>query len=61
MKEHSLKLAQRDIDEALTAVENIQKSLGCEDSSKEEMKESFMVLSKKVNELENLLKEEGIL
>ena len=61
MKESNLKLAQKDIDEALKAVEDLENCIN--DGSHENyiLKEKFMTLSEKVQKLENLLKTEGIL
>ncbi|EKY27948.1 hypothetical protein HMPREF0216_01113 [Clostridium celatum DSM 1785] len=61
MKESNLKLAQKDIDEALKAVEDMENCIN--DGSHENyiLKEKFMTLSEKVQKLENLLKTEGIL
>ena len=61
MKENNLRIAQQDIEEALTAIENIEKSIDSDNLTKEEVKERFIFLSQKVQELENILKEEGIL
>ncbi len=61
MKEDILKLAQQEIDEALAAVENIENNLSEMEPSKDELKEKFIRLNEKVNELENLLKSQGII
>jgi len=60
MKEANLKLAQKEIDDALEAVDEIVTIL---DSNKEKkvVKEKFLLLNSKLQELENILKEEGIL
>lgn len=61
MKETSLKLAQQDIDEALDAVESLEQILDEKNLSPDKVKNKFLILSKKVQELENILKTEGII
>ena len=61
MKEANLKLAQEDINAALEAVEDIEKVINDESVEKDVLKEKFGALSEKVQQLENLLKTEGIL
>ena len=61
MKEANLKLAQEDINAALEAVEDIEKVINDESVEKDVLKEKFVALSEKVQQLENLLKTEGIL
>lgn len=61
MKENSLKLAQQDIDEALVTIESMEKTLVHEDLSKNDIKEKFVFLTTKIQELEQILKDEGIL
>ncbi|MCT8975714.1 hypothetical protein N4T77_03780 [Clostridium sp. CX1] len=61
MKENNLKLAQQDIDEALSTIEYMEKSLNNENLPKDVLKEKFMFLAEKVSQLETILKEEGIL
>ncbi|CDB16066.1 predicted protein [Clostridium sp. CAG:221] len=61
MKEANLKLAQEDINAALEAVEDIEKFINDESVEKDVLKEKFVALSEKVQQLENLLKIEGIL
>jgi len=61
MKEQNLKLAQQDIDEALCTIEELEKSLKENSVSEEIIKKNFIELSKKMQEIEDLLKEEGIL
>lgn len=61
MKESNLKLAQQDIDAALETVDDIEKFITGDDLAKEKLKEKFVALSQKVQQLENLLKNEGIL
>ncbi|QAA30664.1 hypothetical protein [Clostridium manihotivorum] len=60
MDENNLKLAQQDIEEALAAVEEIEKSID-ENESKDGLKKKFIVLTEKVQQLEDILKTEGIL
>ncbi|MBL4931417.1 hypothetical protein [Clostridium paridis] len=60
MEEIKLKLAQQEVDEALATVESMEQVIDGE-NSKEILKEKFFTLSQKVQELENLLKTEGIL
>ena len=61
MKEANLKLAQEDINAALEAVEDIEKVINDESVEKDVLKEKFVALSEKVQQLENLLKTESIL
>lgn len=61
MKESNLKLAQKDIDEALKAVEDMENCINYGSHENYILKEKFMTLSEKVQKLENLLKTEGIL
>lgn len=61
MKEENLKLAQQDIDEALQTVEDIEKFIEELESPKEVLKEKFLTLTQKVQQLEDILKTEGIL
>ena len=61
MKEGNLKLAQEDINAALEAVEDIEKVINDESLEKDVLKQKFVALSEKVQQLENLLKIEGIL
>ena len=61
MKEANLKLEQEDINAALEAVEDIEKFINDESVEKDVLKEKFVALSEKVQQLENLLKIEGIL
>ena len=61
MKEANLKLAQEDINAALEAVEDIEKFINDESVEKDVLKEKFVALSEKVQQLENLLKTECIL
>lgn len=61
MKENNLKLAQKDIDEALVTIEAMEKTLVKDDISKDSIKEKFVFLTTKIQELEQILKDEGIL
>jgi hypothetical protein len=61
MKESNLKIAQQDIDEALKTVEDMVKFIDDADLPKDVLKEKFLTLTEKVQELENILKLEGIL
>lgn len=61
MKESNLKLAQQDIDDALKTVEDMETCINDNGLEKDVLKEKFMTLSEKVQQLEDLLKIEGIL
>ena len=61
MNDSNLKLAQNDVDEALKAVEEVEKCINSSSSSKEELKQKFVNLTNKVQKLEDILKLEGIL
>jgi hypothetical protein len=61
MKEDNLKLAQKGIDDALDTIEALEKTINDVPVSKDILKESFYILSKKVDEIEDILKSEGIL
>lgn len=61
MKEDNLKLAQKDIDEAVKAIEDLEEDLKSDNLSKDTVKEKFVFLSQKLQELETVLKNEGIL
>ena len=61
MNEDNLKLAQQEVENALKAVENLEQILDSNDLSKEVLKEQFVSLAKKVQDLESILKTEGIL
>ena len=61
MKEGNIKLAQEDIEAALKAVEDIENFINDESLEKDVLKQKFVALSEKVQQLENLLKTEGIL
>jgi len=61
MKDISLAAAQKDIEDALSAIETMEEILKADAPSKDSLKEKFVFLSGKVQQLENILKEEGIL
>lgn len=61
MNEDNLKLAQQEVENALKTVENLEHILDSDDLSKEVLKEQFVSLTKKVQDLESILKTEGIL
>ncbi len=61
MEEKYLELAKKDIEEALKLVEDMELVLNEDEAPKGIIKEKFNFLSKKVQELENILKQEGIL
>lgn len=61
MKEENLKIAQKDIDDALKTVEDMVNFIDEADLSRDILKEKFITLTEKVQELENILKVEGIL
>ena len=61
MNEDNLKLAQQEVEDALKTVENLEQILDSSDLSKEVLKEQFVSLTKKVQDLESILKTEGIL
>ena len=61
MNEDNLKLAQQEVENALKAVENLEQILDSNDLSKEVLKEQFVSPTKKVQDLESILKTEGIL
>ncbi|MDT8717251.1 hypothetical protein IAI10_11335 [Clostridium sp. 19966] len=61
MESNNLEMARKEIDEALKLVEDMEEVLNSSDESKDIIKEKFSFLSKKVEDLENILKAEGIL
>ena len=61
MKESNLKLAQKDIDEALKADEEMESYINEGKEKNNLLKEKFITLTEKVQKLENLLRTEGIL
>ncbi|GFP78035.1 MULTISPECIES: hypothetical protein [Clostridium] len=60
MDENNLKLAQQDIEEALAAVEEIERSIDGNEST-DGLKKKFIKLTEKVQQLEDILKTEGII
>lgn len=61
MNDSNLKMAQQDVEEALKTVEDMEKFINTDDSSKEQLKEKFISLTDRVQKLEDLLKSEGII
>lgn len=61
MNDNSLKHAQKEIDEALSTIEKLEETLKNDKASEDLIKENFIALSKKVQEIEEVLKTEGIL
>lgn len=61
MKEQNLKQAQLDIDEALCTIETLEENLKLDSISEDVIKNNFLHLTEKLNEIERVLKEEGIL
>lgn len=61
MNEDNLKIAQKDIDEALQTIESLEESIDNGVLSKDDLKGKFISLTEKVQKLEDVLKEEGIL
>ena len=61
MNSKNLQLAQNEIDAALEAVEFMERALDESSFSKDNLKENFLKLTSKVQELEDILKDEGIL
>lgn len=61
MNETNLKQAQKEIDEALSTIEKLEENIKCNSVSDDMIKENFISLSKKVQEIESVLKDEGIL
>lgn len=61
MKEDNLKQVQKDINEALEAIESMEENLKSEELSKDNVKEQFLFLTQKLTELESILKSEGII
>jgi hypothetical protein len=61
MKDDNLKLAQKGIDDALETIDALEKTIKEIPVSNDMLKESFYILSKKVDEIEDILKSEGIL
>jgi hypothetical protein len=61
MDDLNLKIAQQDVEEALKAVEDMERFINDNEPSREQLKEKFICLSSRVQNLENILKNEGIL
>lgn len=61
MNDNNLKHAQKEIDEALSTIEQLEANLKTEGLSEDAIKENFLTLAKKVQEIEEVLKLEGIL
>jgi hemerythrin-like domain-containing protein len=61
MKDSNLKIAQQDVEEALKTVEDMEKFINDNEPSKNQLKEKFICLSNRVQNLESILKSEGIL
>ncbi|MFT8347793.1 hypothetical protein [Clostridium saccharoperbutylacetonicum] len=61
MDNSNLKMAQQDVEEALKAVEEMEKYIHTDSPSKEQLKEKFICLSNRVQNLETILMNEGIL
>lgn len=61
MNDSNLKIAQQDVEEALRAVEEMEKFIHTDSPSKEQLKEKFICLSNRVQNLETILTNEGIL
>ena len=61
MKESNLKIAQQDIEDALRTVDDMVKFIDDTNLPKDKLREKFITLTEKVQELENILKLEGII
>ena len=61
MDNNNLKIAQQDIDDALKAVEDLEKAASDGNFTKEDIKEKFVSLNEKVKKLEDILKNVEIL
>lgn len=61
MEENNLLLAQKDIDEALSTIDKLEESIKENILSEEFVKRNFLELNKKLENIEVLLKKEGIL
>ncbi|WP_055665321.1 hypothetical protein [Desnuesiella massiliensis] len=61
MDDNKIKLAQKDIDDALSTVEAMEKCINESTLTNEEIKKKFMTLSEKVQQIEDILKTEGII
>jgi DNA-binding transcriptional regulator GbsR (MarR family) len=60
MENSNLEQAKSDIEEALSAIDSIMDELNNKDG-KSDIKEKFIQLTEKLNHIEMVLKEEGIL
>ena len=60
MDNSNLEQAKSDIEEALSAIDSIMEGLN-QNSEKNVIKERFLQLTKKLDHIEKVLKEEGIL
>lgn len=61
MDDNKIKLAQKDIDDALSTVEAMEKCINESTLTNEEIKKKFITLSEKVQQIEDILKTEGII
>ena len=61
MREENLKLVQQDIDEALKTVEALEEGIDKDEISRDDIKEKFLSLNNKLQQLEDILKTESIL
>jgi hypothetical protein len=61
MNETNLMQAQKEIDEALSTIEKLEENIKFNSVSDDMIKENFISLAKKVQEIESVLKIEGIL
>lgn len=61
MKDSQIKLAQQEVDEALDTIKELENVIDSTDCPKESIKEKFLVLTQKVQEIEDILKNEGII
>ncbi|HAK41673.1 hypothetical protein [Clostridium sp. UBA1056] len=61
MNETNLMQAQKEIDEALSTIEKLEENIKFNSVSEDMIKENFISLAKKVQEIESVLKNEGIL
>lgn len=61
MDDNKIKLAQKDIEDALSTVEAMEKCINESILTNEEIKKKFITLSEKVQQIEDILKTEGII
>ncbi|WP_346940431.1 hypothetical protein [uncultured Clostridium sp.] len=61
MNDTNLMQAQKEIDEALSTIEKLEENIKFNSVSEDMIKENFISLAKKVQEIESVLKNEGIL